>query len=90
MLQLGIGRQRRVQRLPALPGGRLGPRCRGAAGQLALPSTVVYADEDTVTSRVEHVDPRLKPAYSPEFLLSSSYMGRPLAVGSEIVPRLGA
>ena len=52
------------------------------------PRTVVYADEDTVTAGGRHVDPRLKPAYSAEFLLSSSYMGRPLALGSEIVPQL--
>jgi GT2 family glycosyltransferase len=51
--------------------------------------TVVYADEDTVTPGGRHLDPRLKPAYSPEFLLSSSYIGRPLALGSEIVPDLG-
>ena len=30
-------RQQRIQRLPALPGGRLGPRCRGATRQLPLP-----------------------------------------------------
>jgi len=50
--------------------------------------TVVYADEDSVTTAGGHVDPRLKPAYSPEFLLSSSYIGRPLALGSEVVSLL--
>jgi GT2 family glycosyltransferase len=49
------------------------------------PGAVVYADEDSVTESGGHVDPRLKPAYSPEFLLSSSYIGRPLAIGSGIV-----
>jgi GT2 family glycosyltransferase len=63
-----------------------------AVAQLASslsPRGVVYADEDTVTMVGGHLDPRLKPAYSPEFLLSSAYMGRPLALGSEIVPLLG-
>jgi GT2 family glycosyltransferase len=53
------------------------------------PTSVVYADEDSVTAAGEHVNPRFKPDYSPEFLLSSSYIGRPLAIGSEIVSRLG-
>jgi GT2 family glycosyltransferase len=46
--------------------------------------TVVYADEDIIATTGDHVDPRLKPVYSPDFLLSSSYMGRPLAIGSDI------
>jgi GT2 family glycosyltransferase len=58
-----------------------------AVAQLATslsPHGVVYADEDSVTTNGAYVDPRLKPAYSPEFLLSSSYIGRPLAIGSGI------
>ena len=63
-----------------------------AVAQLAsslTPFAVVYADEDSVTAAGAHVDPRLKPAYSPEFLLSSSYMGRPFAVGSGIALEVG-
>jgi GT2 family glycosyltransferase len=63
-----------------------------AVAQLATslsPLGVVYADEDSVTAAGAHVDPRLKPAYSPEFLLSSSYIGRPLAVGSGIALQVG-
>jgi GT2 family glycosyltransferase len=47
-------------------------------------SGAVYADEDRVTADGRHVDPRLKPDYSPDFLLSTAYVGRPLAVGSEL------
>ncbi len=57
------------------------------AGRLS-PRTVVYGDEDSVAADGRHVDPRLKPAYSPEFLLSSSYVGRPLAIGSGLVRQL--
>ena len=56
-----------------------------AVAQLASslsPLGVVYADEDCVTGAGAYEDPRLKPSYSPEFLLSSSYVGRPLAIGS--------
>ncbi len=63
-----------------------------AVGQLASalsPRGVVYADEDFVTADGMHEDPRLKPSYSPEFLLSSSYVGRPLAIGSGIVLQAG-
>jgi O-antigen biosynthesis protein len=59
-----------------------------AVAQLASslsPLGVVYADEDCVTGAGAYEDPRLKPSYSPEFLLSSSYVGRPLAIGSGVV-----
>lgn len=39
---------------------------------------------DATTEAERHAAPRLKPAYSPEFLLSTNYTGRPLAVGSNI------
>jgi len=61
-------------------------------GQLASslsPLGVVYADEDVVTAAGAYADPRLKPSYSPEFLLSSSYIGRPLAIGSGVVLGVG-
>ena len=57
------------------------------AGRLS-PRTVVYGDEDSVAADGRHVDPRLKPVYSPDFLLSSSYVGRPLAIGSELARQL--
>ena len=63
-----------------------------AVGQLASslsPLGVVYADEDVVTAAGAYADPRLKPSYSPEFLLSSSYIGRPLAIGSGVVLGVG-
>jgi GT2 family glycosyltransferase len=63
-----------------------------AVAQLAsslTPLGVVYADEDAVTAAGAYEDPRLKPSYSPEFLLSSSYIGRPLAIGSGIVLQVG-
>jgi GT2 family glycosyltransferase len=49
---------------------------------------VVYADDDDVTPDGVHVSPRLKPDYSPDLLLSSAYIGAPLAVGSSIGDRL--
>ena len=62
-----------------------------AVAQLAarlVPGGVVYADEDTVTADHRHTEPKLKPSYSPDFLLTSPYMGRPLAFGSLVLDRL--
>jgi len=63
-----------------------------AVAQLASalsPLGVVYADEDSVTAAGAYVDPRLKPSYSAEFLLSSAYIGRPLVIGSGIALQVG-
>jgi GT2 family glycosyltransferase len=49
---------------------------------------IVYADEDRVNAAAQHFAPRLKPDYSPDFLLSSAYIGRPIAIGPEVARRL--
>jgi O-antigen biosynthesis protein len=49
---------------------------------------LVYADEDVLDTSGQHVAPRLKPAFSPEFLLHSNYTGRPVAISSSVVRRL--
>jgi GT2 family glycosyltransferase len=52
------------------------------------PNDVVYADEDVQTDRLQFKDPHLKPAYSPEFLLRSSYIGRPIAIGADVIQNM--
>ena len=55
----------------------------------ALPEEgVAYADEDCLTASGEHVLPRLKPEFSPEFLLHQNYVGRPLALSAGVLARL--
>ena len=49
---------------------------------------VVYADEDRIDDDGRHVEPRMKPAYSPDFLLSSAYVGRPLAARHPVLAGL--
>ncbi|MGO8825633.1 MAG: glycosyltransferase [Acidimicrobiales bacterium] len=64
---------------------------RDAVVQLAtaLPRNgVVYADEDCIDDDGNHVLPRLKPAFSPEYLLHHDYVGHPLALSAEVVARL--
>ena len=46
---------------------------------------VVYADEDRVDAGGRHCDPRLKPRYSPDFLMGSAYVGRPLAFRAQLL-----
>ena len=59
--------------------------------RMALPRNgVVYADEDCINDDGRHAEPRLKPAFSPEYLLHADYLGRPLALSSEVVARLPA
>jgi GT2 family glycosyltransferase len=53
------------------------------ASQVA-PSNVVYADEDVVGAGGFQGSARLKPEFSPDFLTSSSYVGRPLVIGSAV------
>ncbi len=55
----------------------------------ALPADgVAFADEDAIDDNGHHFDPRLKPAYSPEFLLHTDCVGRPLALSAAVVARL--
>ena len=57
----------------------------------ALPRNgVAYADEDSIDDDGNHVLPRLKPAFSPEYLLHADYVGRPLALSAEVAARLPA
>jgi O-antigen biosynthesis protein len=49
---------------------------------------VAYGDEDCVGADGRFVSPRLKPAFSPEFLLHADCVGRPLALSAEVAKRL--
>jgi GT2 family glycosyltransferase len=51
---------------------------------------VAYADEDCLDDNGTHVAPRLKPAFSSEYLLHADYIGRPLAISGRVVSRLPA
>jgi GT2 family glycosyltransferase len=72
------------------PGDLWAPDTVAQLGHALAPDRVVYADEDRLDADGLHVAPRLKPAYSPDFLLASPYVGRPLAIGSAVVSGLQA
>jgi O-antigen biosynthesis protein len=88
MLRLGLAANAGSNVSLLFPGDIWAPDAVAQLASALSSRSFVYADEDVVTAGGDHVDPRLKPAYSPDFLLSSSYIGRPLAIGAEIVPQL--
>jgi O-antigen biosynthesis protein len=50
---------------------------------------VVYADEDHIDQEGERSSPILKPAWSPDLLLSTDYLGRAVAYRRSLVKELG-
>jgi GT2 family glycosyltransferase len=50
---------------------------------------VVYADEDRIDQEGERSSPILKPAWSPDLLLSTDYLGRCVAYRRALVQELG-
>jgi GT2 family glycosyltransferase len=70
------------------PGDVWAPDAVATLGTAVSPDSVVYADEDVLSADGTYRAPRFKPEYSPDFLVSSSYIGRPMAMGSEVVRRL--
>ena len=52
------------------------------------PDEVLYADEDLLLPTGEFVQPVLKPDFSPDFLLSTGYIGRPFAIGHGVAGKL--
>ena len=69
------------------PGDVWAPDAVGRLGSALTSRGVVYADEDE-PARDGGRAPRFKPAYSPDFLLSTGYVGRPLAIGSQVARAL--
>ncbi len=70
------------------PGDSWAPDTVALLGAAAMPQSVVYADEDELTGAGVYRRPRLKPDFSPDFLRSSAYMGRPIAFGSKVAATL--
>ena len=72
------------------PDDVLGP---GALATLALAldlgADVVYADEDRIDDDGSMCDPRMKPDWSPDLLLCTDYVGRPVALTRRILEACG-
>jgi GT2 family glycosyltransferase len=90
MLHLGLAANAGGNLAVLFPGDIWAPDAVAQLASALTPGAVVYADEDVLSPDGRHTAPRLKPAYSPEFLLSSAYIGRPLAIGSGVAFPAGA
>jgi GT2 family glycosyltransferase len=87
-LQIGLDATAGCYVSPVFPGDIWAPSAVDLLGAAMTPNGVVYADEDRISSNGVHSDPRLKPTFSPEFLLHSFYVGRPVVLGPGVVDRL--
>ncbi len=93
LLGIGIGTGRGRPKALIFPGDVWAPDASALLSAALTPTNVVYADEDALGADGTPTAPRLKPDFSPEFLLTSAYVGRPLAMGAVVadnLPRLVA
>ncbi len=70
------------------PGDLWAPDAIALLGAALTSRGVVYADEDEVRPDGTYAGPRLKPDFSAEFLLTTAYVGRPLAMGASVADGL--
>ncbi len=85
LLSLGMAGHSDTPVALIFPGDVWAPDATARLGAALTPRGVVYADEDRLVTDGSYGMARLKPDFSPDFLLSSAYIGRPFAIGSELV-----
>ena len=88
LLGLGIEAGRGLPRALLFPGDAWAPDAVALLSAALTPTNVVYADEDEQLADGTWASPRFKPDFSPEFLLSGAYVGRPLALGAVVADNL--
>ncbi len=89
LLRQGLRSQAEEPAALLFPGDVWAPDAVALLGGTVTPEGVVYADEDTQREDGTPEMPRLKPDYSPDFLRSTGYVGRPLAIGSALLRDVG-
>lgn len=70
------------------PGDLWAPDAVALLGGAVRAAGVTYADEDRISAEGSHEAPVLKPEYSPDYLISARYVGRPLVIGPALVSKL--
>ena len=93
LLGIGIEAGRGLPRALLFPGDIWAPDTVALLSAALTPKGVVYADEDVEGADGTRTGPCFKPDFSPEFLLTNAYIGRPLAMGADVadhLPRLTA
>jgi hypothetical protein len=90
LLRVGLEAGRGLPRALLFPGDVWSPDAVALLTAALTATSVVYADEDEVRPDGTWAAPRFKPDFSPEFLLTSAYVGRPLAMGANVADQLPA
>jgi GT2 family glycosyltransferase len=85
ILRLGASANGSAPIALVFPGDRWAPDAVSLLADALLDHDAVYADEDRIDAGGLHYEPRLKPRYSPDFLVTSGYVGRPLAFRSQLL-----
>jgi GT2 family glycosyltransferase len=85
LFRLGTSPDQSPSTALVLPGDVWAPDTVALLAEELTQHDVVYADEDHIDAAGLHCDPRLKPCYSPDFLLTTGYVGRPLAFRTHLV-----
>ena len=85
LLQLGVSADGSSTIALVFPGDLWAPDAVALLAEQLLQHDVVYADEDRIDADRLHSDPRLKPGYSPDLLLTTGYVGRPLAFRTQVL-----
>jgi GT2 family glycosyltransferase len=88
LLRMGLTADRGLPRALIFPGDVWAPDAVALLRAALTPTNLVYADEDRELDDGTWAEPRFKPDFSPEFLLSSAYIGRPLAMGALVADHL--
>jgi GT2 family glycosyltransferase len=88
LLHMGLAADRGLPRALIFPGDVWAPDAVALLRGALTPTNLVYADEDRELDDGTWAEPRFKPDFSPEFLLSSAYIGRPLAMGALVADHL--
>jgi O-antigen biosynthesis protein len=71
------------------PGDELAPDATAILAGALDGADIAYADEDHLGIGDDPTDPALKPDWSPELLLSTPYLGRPLVLRRAVVDTAG-
>jgi GT2 family glycosyltransferase len=88
LLGIGIEANRGHPRALLFPGDAWAPDAVALLSAALTPTSVVYADQDEVAADGEARAPLFKPDFSPDFLLSNAYIGRPFAMGASVADQL--
>ena len=85
LLRVGLHTQTKAAVALVFPGDVWAPSAVSLLRAGLEDHEAAYGDEDRIDGDGRRVEPRLKPDYSPDFLASSAYVGRPFAFRAHLL-----